>query len=243
MKKLLVLAAALSIAQPAMAGTINSLQSLGQADFRSLSEDLGSALSHKSISPAESLGVTGFDVGVDITQTTLAKTKDSNIWTAIGTGNKPSNLYVPKLHIAKGLPMGLDIGGFVSTIPTTGITLMGAEVKYDILSGNVALPAVAVRGAFTKLSGVNQLSFDTKSLDVSVSKGFAMFTPYAGIGQVWVNSKANVTGVGNVNLSESFTQQKVFIGGNLNMGFTNIALEMDKTGAASSTSLKLGFRF
>ena len=107
----------------------------------------------------------------------------------------------------------------------------------------VALPAVAIRGAMTKLSGVDQLSFDTKSLDLSISKGFAMFTPYAGVGQVWVNSTANVAGAGGVTLDQSFTQSKVFVGANLNLGLVNFALEGDQTGGTASYSLKAGFRW
>ncbi|HEY5995303.1 MAG TPA: DUF6588 family protein [Gallionellaceae bacterium] len=244
MKKLLPLFCALGfIAQPALAANnINALQNLGQPQFRALSEDLGSALSYKPVAPAASLGITGFDLGLEVTQTSMSKS--SQVWaTATGSGTALNNLYVPKLHIAKGLPFGIDVGLVYSKIPTTNISLVGGELKWAVIDGGVAMPAVAVRGAFTKLSGVNQLSFDTKSLDVSVSKGFVMFTPYAGVGQVWVNSAANVTGLGNVSLSEKFTQSKIFAGFNLNLGLANFALEADKTGGARSVTGKLGFRW
>ena len=238
MKKLLVLACVLGIAQPAMAGTVN-IGALGgvQADFRNLSEDLGSALSYKGVTPAESLGVVGFDLGLEVTSTSLAKS--AALWNKIGVSNI-SNLYVPKIHATKGLPLDIDIGAFISTIPTTGINLYGGELRWAFMSGSTVMPAVAVRGSLTKLSGVNQLALDTKGLDISISKGFAMFTPYAGVGQVWTNSTPEAaTGLAK----ESFTQGKVFVGGNLNLGFTNLAAEYDKTGAAKSVSVKLGFRF
>ncbi len=235
MKKLLVLTCALGIAQPALAGNIN-LSNLtgGQASFRSVSEDLGSALSYKGVVPAESIGITGFDIGLEVTQTNLAKSEA--LWNSL-TGSNFSNLYVPKLHITKGLPLNIDIGAFYSAIPSTNIKLMGGELRWAFIEGSTAMPAVAVRGALTKLSGVNQLSLDTKSLDVSISKGFAMLTPYAGVGQVWTNSSSELF------TKESFTQSKLFAGANLNFGLTNLAIEFDKTGAAKSTSFKLGFRF
>jgi hypothetical protein len=240
MKKLLVLAVALGIAQPAMAGTVNLAAIAGaanQGNFRNLSEDLGSALSYKAISPAESMGITGFDVGVELTSTKLAKS--ASLWKTL-TGTEMSNVYVPKLHVTKGLPFDIDIGAFASTIPTTGINLFGGELKYAVLPGSVAMPAVAIRGSLTKLSGVKQLTLDTKSLDVSISKGFAMFTPYAGIGQVWVDSTPDAA----LGLkAESFTQPKTFVGANLNLGLTNFAAEYDKTGSANSFNFKLGFRF
>jgi len=236
MKKLLVLAAALGMAQPAMAASLDISKLGGQAEFRNLSEDLGSALSYKAISPAESMGVTGFDVGVELTSTKLAKS--APLWKTL-TGTEMSNVYFPKLHVTKGLPLDIDIGAFASTIPTTGINLFGGELKYAVLPGSVAMPAVAIRGSLTKLSGVKQLALDTKSLDVSISKGFAMFTPYAGIGQVWVTSTPDMAGL----KAESFTQPKTFLGANLNFGLTNFAAEYDKTGSADSFNFKLGFRF
>lgn len=237
MKKLLVLTCALAIAQPALAGNI-TIGNLGaQADFRSVSEDLGSALSYKGVVPAESMGVTGFDLGIEVTQTELAKS--AALWNTL-TGSNFSNLYVPKLHVTKGLPLNIDIGAFYSAVPTTDIKLMGGELRWAFMEGSTTMPAVAVRGALTKLSGVNQLALDTKSLDVSISKGLAMLTPYAGIGKVWTNSTPDAaTGF----TAESFSQNKLFAGANLNMGFTNLAIEFDKTGSAKSTSFKLGFRF
>jgi hypothetical protein len=234
MKKLLVLTCALGLAQPAIAGSIN-IGSLGsQADFRNVSEDLGSALSYKGVVPAESMGITGFDLGVELTQTRLAKS--APLWNGM-TGSDFSNLYVPKLHVTKGLPLDIDIGAFYSAVPTTDIKLYGGELRWAFMPGSTTMPAVAVRGALTKLSGVNHLSLDTKSLDLSVSKGFAMLTPFAGIGKVWTNSSSDLFS------GESFSQNKFFAGANLNLGTTNLALEFDKTGEAQSTSFKLGFRF
>jgi len=204
-----------------------------QADFKAFSEDLGSALSYKPITPPTPLGVTGFDIGLEVTST-----KMRNL--AQATGSSMTNLVVPKLHVYKGLPLNFDIGAFYSSVPTTNIKLYGGELRYAILEGGVALPAVGIRGALTKLSGVSQLDLSTKSLDISISKGFAMFTPYAGVGTVWVDSTPN--GVPPL-VKESFRQNKVYVGGNLNFGLVNFAMEYDKTGSAPSYSAKVGFRF
>lgn len=241
MKKLLSLIALACLAQPALAaGNITTLTGVAQADFRALSEDLSSTVSYKPVMPTEALGTTGFDLGIEVTQTKMAKS--STIWNTItnGSSGNVSSLYVPKLHLDKGLPFGIDIAVVYSKIPTTNITLTGAELRYAIVDGGVAMPAVGVRVAMTKLSGISVLSMDTKSADISISKGFAMLKPYIGVGQVWANSTPN----GNFGLvKESFTQNKVFGGVNLNLGMTNFCLEYDKTGAAASTSFKLGFRW
>lgn len=239
MKKILALFCVLGcFAQPAWAAEINTLGLLAQPEFRSFSEDLGAALSYKSITPPEPLGITGFDLGIEVTSTEL---KSSALWSKATNGGKAlESIYVPKLHVFKGLPLGIDIGAFISAIPTTNIKLTGFELRYAILEGGVALPAVGIRGSMTKLSGVDQLAFSTKALDVSVSKGFLMFTPYVGVGSVWTDSNPNVSGL---LAQETFRQNKAFVGANLNMGLMNLALEYDKTGSSKSYGLKLGFRF
>ncbi len=240
MKKLLVLLGTLGLAQPAMAASISTLGNLGQSEFRTLSEDLGAALSYKPVTPAAPLGTTGFDIGVEVTATDMSRS--SQLWSkATNNSGTISNLYIPKLHVAKGLPLGIDVAAFYSKIPTTNIALWGGELRYAILQGGLTQPAIGIRGSYTRLSGVDQLSFNTTGLDISISKGFAMFTPYAGIGQVWVNSTANLPAP--LLSAEKFSRGKIFVGGNLNLGLTNLAAEWDKTGGIQSISVKLGFRF
>jgi hypothetical protein len=84
---------------------------------------------------------------------------------------------------------------------------------------------------------VDQLTLDSTGVDISISKGFAMLTPYAGIGQNWVKSSA----VGFTD--EEFSQTKYFVGLNLNTGFLNFDLEVDETGGAQTIGAKVGFRF
>jgi len=240
MKKLLPLIGVLGcLAQPVMANnSISTLGALSQTQFRSLSEDLSSALSYKGVTPTAPLGVTGFDLGIGVSRTDMAQS--SALWSKItSSGNSVGDLYVPKLHIAKGLPLGFDVAGFYSKVSSTGFTLVGAEVRYAIIDGGIAKPALGLRGAYSKMSGVSQLALNTRSLDISLSKGFAMLTPYIGAGQVWTNSSPNAGTLTN----ESISQHKYFAGANLNLGFTNIAAEWDKTGVAKTISIKLGFRF
>lgn len=239
MKKKLALVCVLGcLAQPVFAANnIDTLQNLAQAEFKLFSEDLGSALSYKAITPAEPTGVTGFDLGIEVTSTEM---KSSQLWVK-ATGSSLDTMILPKLHIHKGLPLGIDFGAFYSAVPSTNITLYGGELRYAILDGGVAVPAIAIRGAMSKLSGVDQLNLSTSSLDISISKGFAMFTPYAGVGTVWVTSTPDTTTT--TLAEEKFQQAKTFGGININFGFTNFAIEYDKTGEAASTSVKLGFRF
>ena len=231
-KSLSTLVVLACFATSASAATINMNALRSQAAFKSFSEDMGAALSYKGVTPPAPLGITGFDLGVELTASQLQSQTFKTV-----SGSNTATLPVPKLHIAKGLPMGFDVAGFYAAIPTTNIRLYGAELRYAIMEGGLTLPAVGVRGSFSKLAGVNGWDLNTKGLDISVSKGFAMVTPYAGVGKVWTNSTAAPF------TSESFSQNKIFVGANINFIATNFAVEYDKTGAVPSYSAKLGFRF
>lgn len=233
--KLFCLAIASAFSAVAHAGDIDSLQVLSQSEFKTISKDLTAALSYKAVAPAEALGITGFDLGVEVTGTSL---ESKDIWNK-AAGSDLSTLPLAKLHVHKGLPFGIDVGAVYAAVPGSNVQLMGGEIRYAILDGNVALPALAVRGAMTKLSGVDQLDFSSKSLEVSLSKGFLMFTPYAGLGRVWGTSTPHAGSL----TEEKVSASKVFVGANVNLGLLNLAGEFDKTGSNNSYSVKAGFRF
>ncbi|MGB8338387.1 MAG: hypothetical protein WCD07_00640 [Burkholderiales bacterium] len=244
-KVIVILFASLTSISAFADATIDRLQNLAQPQFRLLSEDLGAILSYKPLSPGETLGVTGFDLGFEVTGTSF---NNKDVIDAATSGNAPSLLPVPKLHAHKGLPAGFDIGVTYASVPSSNIRLFGGEIRYALIEGGIATPALALRGSYTKLTGVDQLGFDTKGVDISISKGFAIAKPYAGIGRVWVSSTPNLpaipTNQGNVVLTgEKFALSKVFVGVNLNFGLTNLAFEADRTGDATSFGAKIGWRF
>lgn len=230
--------AALSLAPASWAGDIDNVDSLLQTEFKDLTADLGAALSYKAIRPAEPMGTLGFDIGFEVSSTSL---ESDALETATSGDETSSQLLVPKLHVSKGLPFGFDVGAFYTSVPDSNIGLIGGELSYAIFEGGTISPAVSIRGTYSRLTGVDELDLTTKGLEVSVSKGFAMFTPYAGIGQVWIDSQAN-TASGLLE-DESLTKNKYFLGINFNLGLVNFAAETEQTGDNSSTSAKIGVRF
>jgi hypothetical protein len=218
---------------PAMASDFNELGNLSQAEFANLARDFNAAASYKGVAPAESLGIVGFDLGASVSATKL---EHSDLWRKAGFDN--SSLYMPRLSLQKGLPFNVDIGASLSAVPGSDIKLIGGEIKYAIVPGGVALPAVAIRAAATRLSGVKQLDLDTKSLELTVSKGFLMLTPYAGVGKVWGSLTPNVSNL----TKEKPDANKVFAGLNINLGLVNWATEVDRTDGNQTVSVKLGFR-
>ena len=216
---------------------LTSLQNLTQPQFHDLAQDLGAALSFKPLEPAEPLNVSGFDLGVAVSATPLAHT--AAYQNAVSDNTVYSTLPVPQLRVALGLPDNVDVGGMYSKIPGSNITLYGADVKWAFLPGGFAIPSVALRGAVTRIDGVDQLGFETYSADISVSQGFTFITPYGGVGEV--RSRAATDGL-PLSL-ESINQSKIFGGVDFNLGLANLVFEADSTGGIKTYSAKVGVRF
>jgi hypothetical protein len=231
------------MAIPAMAKTDITLPpGFTQDDFKGLSRDLGLAISYMPLATAEPLGGTlpHFDLGVEGTSTSIDN--NASYWTKIsnvpGNSSVPSSLVMPKIHLQVGLPIiPIDLGVVYGEVPSTNIKYTGYEVKWAILKGSVATPAVALRGAYTKLSGVTDVDISTKSADLSISKGFAIFTPYAGYGMVWIDSKEKSSVV--TLQDESLSESKWFLGCKLTFfPFMNLVAEADFA-KVNSYSLRL----
>ncbi|MDH3326537.1 MAG: hypothetical protein OEM38_07465 [Gammaproteobacteria bacterium] len=233
------------LALSAVASSSWAIGSLDKSDVNALTEELGAALSYKGVTPAEPLGLLGIDIGIEVTGTKLSGIDQ---WGSAIGNTDVSFLPLPKLHVHKGLPMGFDLGFVYSKVPSTDIAFAGGEVRYSPIGGNIALPAVAIRGAYTTILGVDDVDFTTKSVELTVSKGFLMLTPYAGVGQVWANSKI---GLGLLDpvlsalkpLEGDASMSKWFVGLNVNLGLINFVYETDQTGDSQSHTIKMGFRF
>ncbi len=159
-----------------------------QDEFKDFVNEFGTSLLFTPMAPAEPLGVTGFDVSLDLMITDI---NDSDAyWKKFFGGSQPySYIPTPRLHLQKGLPFNIDLGAMYVTVPDSNIKLWGLEAKYAILEGTVATPALSVRASYSQLQGIDELEIETQSLDILISKGFLMLTPYAGASMLRVNGR------------------------------------------------------
>jgi hypothetical protein len=178
------------LALPGAAGTARAagndftLSGVNPSDVPALIEELGVVIAYNPVAPAEPRGLVGFDAGVSVSMVSI----DNKLWDqAMADGSAPSSLPVPRLHIQKGLPFGIDIGLMYIQVPSSNVSVIGGEVRKAILKGGVGSPAVSVSGHYSRLNGVDQLDLYTGGVGLGVSKGFFIFTPYAGIDQLWIN--------------------------------------------------------
>ena len=199
------------------------LLSMAQNEFKNLSKEIGLIISYVPLAPAEPLGVLGFDIGIEATGVKISS--GSTFWeNAVSGGDPPDYIVLPKIHVQKGLPFGIDVGAIFATVPGSNITLYGGELKWAVLEGSIVSPAVAVRGTYTALAGVDDVDASTFGLDASVSKGFGPLTPYAGLGQVWISASENA-GLGLDDVSTSAT--KFFVGAKLKILLLGIVVQAD----------------
>ncbi|HEX7048063.1 MAG TPA: hypothetical protein VF275_10895 [Gammaproteobacteria bacterium] len=220
----------------AAADDLDNLDALSQAQFQLLAEDLSGVLSYKGLQPAEPYGVVGFGVGLE---TSVVRVESEGVWQQAGVDDV-SSIPVARLAVTKGLPLGFDVGGFIATAPGTGFKNYGAQLRYALVEGGVAMPAVGLRAAVTRLAGVDQLAFDTRSLDVSISKGFGPVTPYAGYGRVWATATpGESTGLSEVDVDGN----RAFAGVRFSFVVLQFVLEADRVGDTTAYSAKLGFGF
>jgi hypothetical protein len=208
------------------------LNNLDSTQFKALVEDVGSLVSYRAQIPTEALGITGLDVGVSMTAARLHKIDQY----AAAVDGASKRFFNGAVHLHKGLPLGFDVGAFFSQGLDNSIQHRGFEVRYAVVDGGVTSPAIGLRASMTQLSNVENLDLSTKGLDLSISKGFVMFTPYAGVGLVRVNGES-------AGRRETATLNKFFVGLGLNLLSLNVNLEYDKTGDVPAYSAKLGLRF
>ncbi len=232
------LLAGLLATMPAHAYKFNALDALSnQGEFKAVAEDIAATLADKPQAPAAGLGVLGFDLSVVAGATSVESTKA--LEKAAGGHDVPKSLPTAGVRIEKGLPFDVDLGASYVLVPGTSASALSADAKWAFWGGGLVLPAVATRVFYTQANGLGDMSLNSKGIELSISKGFAMVTPYAGVGIV----ASEASDKDKLWKKESFTQTRTFVGVNANLLLMNLGLEADKTGKATSYSLKLGFRF
>ena len=228
-------ALAVSASAPALALDLNIIAPI-QRDFRVVSEDLIATVDYKALGPAEAGGVSGFSAGA---LGSYVPVNDKAAWKRL-TGEDVDELGLIGLSISKGFPFHIDVGAFYSTLPQTDVNVFGGELRYALSPGSTLMPALALRGSYVRVIGIRDFDLESTSVDVSVSKGFAIFTPYAGIGGVYGESDPH----GTPGLQkENIRAFKLYAG--MRIGFTlmEVTPEYSLIGGTSAFSLKAGVGF
>ncbi len=220
----------------AMAGISEDIETKLQAEFKPIAKDIIGSQSHKTTIPAEPLGLIGFDVGVSFNSVTLNSTLKDQTYGGL------SALDAVGIHANKGLPFGIDVG--LNYGRSAAMTTLTGTLGYALLSGGMTYPAVTVKGTYTTTTDSDFVDFTSYGVDLGVSKGFAMVTPFASVGVV--NGKVDtVDGAIGAGFNASYDEQVVryAVGANINILIMDLLLAYNQVGDVKNMTAKLGFRF
>jgi hypothetical protein len=158
--------------------------SLTQTQWKTFVEQVGPISSFKSLASAEPLGTMNFNVAIDQGFTPI----DQHSLAWINTFTHPDEdcplgdaVSFPALRARMGITDRMDIGAYWTTAPGGNYGMVGGEVKYQFSQESETLPAAAVRGSVTILTGVPDFDLNVYSVDLMGSKKIGMFTPYVGL--------------------------------------------------------------
>lgn len=207
-----------------------------QAAFESVAKDLVATIDYKALGPAEATGVIGLGLGVVATYVPVNVDAD---WKQV-TGEDFSGLGLVGLQVTKGLPLDIDVGAFYTKVPGTNVNVYGGEVRYAFLPGSTIAPAVAIRGSYVKVTGVDSFSLDSKAVDLSLSKGVGPITPYVGVGYVFGDANPDAsTGLAEAKVNKA----KAYIGSRFSLGLLEFTPEVGTVASAVTYSVRFGFSF
>ncbi len=166
-----------------------------QSQFEDLMVELGQITAPVFLSPAETLGLNGFAIGFEGSIAPISK--DEAFWTDATEGNPGSVLFIPHIHVRKGIPFSFEIGTQLSMIPNSELFMVGAELKWALNEGFHYIPDLAVRIAINHVIGGKEFELTSGGWDVSISKAFGVagmlaLTPYAGYNMMFVHASSHV---------------------------------------------------
>lgn len=126
----------------------------------------------------------------------------------------------PFLHASVGLPGNLELMGKFFTVsiadkPNSNVTLIGGAVKYGLLRGTMATPAVTLLGGYQTLLVPDEYAFgnvSTFSLKGYISKGFVIATVYAGGGIERTSLKLDIPDFPDLNKDYNVTYPSGTVG-------------------------------
>ena len=94
-------------------------------------------LAPKILAPAETLGYSGFYLGLEGTLTPVPGEGKNDRWYK-GTApanESPGMMFMPAVHVRKGLPWSFELGATLNYLAQSELVGLGGEVKWSLFEG------------------------------------------------------------------------------------------------------------
>lgn len=166
---------------------------LNQVHFDNVVRDLGVAMAPKFMGPASTLGSLGFEVGFELSWTDINET--SAYWKN-AVDSPDSTLQTMQIHLRKGLPFSLEVGGTITHLFNSELWGVGLDVKFALLEGFRSLPDFAIRGNIHTILGANDINILLSGGDAVLSKEFGIggvlrVAPYVGYNLIYIHGSSH----------------------------------------------------
>jgi len=175
--------------------------------YHTLVGELAATISNPMSTPAETLGVNGFYVGVAnsfafIRTGTLDGENPAGWDLADPDEDPPDYFFVPSIQVRKGLPASLEVGANFSWIGFTRTGALGGYARFAPLEGFRRVPDLAIQVGYSGYVGNDELELgvmDTRltlgyTVPFGVTEGIhqATFSPFFSVGQDRVHAAPRV---------------------------------------------------
>jgi hypothetical protein len=160
-------------------------------NFRSLMSEFGVAIAPPLLSPADTLGYSGFQYSGALSFTSISNTH--TYWCATEESescdpgfSRSGMLPMIHLQVSKGmwLPMpSFEIGAGATHVMSSNMWTGTTWAKFAVHEGfqGWPLPSLSVRGAASRLMGSRQVDLTIASLDVMMSKKIGVRPPWTSV--------------------------------------------------------------
>ncbi len=175
-----------------------------QVMFEYVVREMAMTISPKALSPGETLGTFGFELGFENTLAFPHTTTDAdetipvwdvfNAWELMTESGEPNPgiIYMPQVRLRKGLPYSFEVGTTLGWMLNTRQSVLGVYGRWAPQEGWRNVPDVSLGWAYSGLVGNETLDMGVFEFDVTVGYTFvfgldkeftsARFAPFAGLG-------------------------------------------------------------
>lgn len=164
---------------PAVGGPVE-FDAFAQERFARFASEFALATAPMPADLAASLGDAGFSIGLT-PQMAFVHGKqifsdglERDVWPTETPSAQSKTLFLPTLHLRKGLPFSLELGTDISYIAFSGMVAMNASVKWAIVEGFQWIPDLSVRAFGGSVLGTGPFNIVTGGWDVGASYRFPL---------------------------------------------------------------------
>lgn len=229
-----------------------------QQAFADLSREYGMLFAPMVLAPAETMGINGFQLNLQIGVHSV--NSDEDYWVRGAEDGDPDPILTTlRFDVRKGLPYSFELGVNGTYLLESELWAFGGALKWAVNEAVDAFPVdIALRGSVNRVVGSAELDLTTAGFDLIVGKSFgaggvANLAPYIAYSPAWVIARSGVIDAtpgngddveGNIVFaSETQVLHRFVIGTRVILGAFNLTPEVAVAQGLFDTHINVGVDF